>query len=93
MLPNVVLVSAVLQSESALCIHISPLPSISFPFRLLQSIEFPVLHSRFSLVIYFIHSTVYMSIPSSQSITPSPFPLGTHTFVFYVCVSITDQDF
>ena len=34
-----------------------------------------------------------MSIPSSQSITPSPFPLGTHTFVFYVCVSITDQDF
>ena len=34
-----------------------------------------------------------MSIPSSQSITPSPFPLDIYTFVFYACISITDQDF
>ena len=27
---------------------------------------FPVLYSRFSLVIYFIHSSVYMSVPISQ---------------------------
>ena len=60
MLPKVVLVSAVLRSESALRIHISPLPWISFPFRFLHSIEFPVLYSRFSSVIYFIHSSVYI---------------------------------
>ena len=49
------LVSAVPQSESAICIHISPLLD-SFPFRSPQSIEleFPVLFSRFSLVTYFI---------------------------------------
>ena len=49
------LVSAVPQSESAICIHISPLLD-SFPFRSPQStdLEFPVLFSRFSLVTYFI---------------------------------------
>ena len=39
MLYNVVLVSAVQQSESAICIHISPLFRISFSFRSPQSIE------------------------------------------------------
>ena len=33
-------------------------------------VEFPVLHRRFSLVIYFIHSSVYMSVPVSQLIPP-----------------------
>ena len=33
-------------------------------------VEFPVLYSRFSLVIYFIHSSVYMSIPISKFIPP-----------------------
>ena len=35
---------------------------------------FPVLYSRFSLVIYFIHSinSVYLSIPISQFISPPP---------------------
>ena len=37
-------------------------------------VEFPVLHSRFSLVIYFIHSSVCMSIPISQFIPPALFP-------------------
>ena len=38
-------------------------------------VEFPVLYSRFSLVIYFIHSinSVYMSTPVSQFIPP-PLP-------------------
>ena len=36
-------------------------------------VEFPVLHSRFSLVIYFIHSSVCMSIPVSHHPT-LPFP-------------------
>ena len=47
----------------------------------------------FLLVIYFIHSSVSMSIPISQFITPPPPPpppplsaLGVHTFVIYICV-------
>ena len=52
--------------------------------------ELPVLYSRSSLVIYFIHSSVYMSIPISQFIPPPPLsPLGVHTFVLYVCVSFS----
>ena len=43
-------------------------------------VEFPVLYSRFSLVIYFIHSNVYMSIPISQFIPPPVSPLGVHTY-------------
>ena len=31
-----------------------------------------MLYSRFSLIIYFIHSSVYMSIPISQFIPPPP---------------------
>ena len=70
------LVSAIQQSESAVCIHISPLFWISFSFRLPQSPEvgFPVLYSRCSLVIYLTHSinSVYMSDPISQLIPPTP---------------------
>ena len=51
------------------------------------------LYSRFLLVIYFIHISVYMSIPVSQFIPPlAPTllsPLGVHTFVLYICVSIS----
>ena len=36
-------------------------------------VEYPPLYSRFSLVIYFIHSSVYMSIPISQFLPP-PLP-------------------
>ena len=38
-----VLISALQQSESATCIHISPFPWISFPFRSPWSIEYRVL--------------------------------------------------
>ena len=58
MLDSVVLDSAVQQSASAIYTHIPPLFWISFPFRLPQSIEFSVLYSRFSLVIYFTHSKI-----------------------------------
>ena len=45
--------------------------------------------SRFSLVIYFIHNSVCMSIPISQFI-PTPFSLlGVHVFVLNVYVSIS----
>ena len=46
------------------------------------------LNNRFS-VVYFIHISVYMSIPISQFIPPSPTslsPLGVHTFVLYICL-------
>ena len=46
------------------------------------------LYSRFSLVIYFIHSinSVYTSIPISQFIPPTPFPFGVRIFILYICV-------
>ena len=44
----------------AYTIHISTLFKIIFPYRALQSIEqeFPVVHSRSLLVIYFIYNNV-----------------------------------
>ena len=45
-----------------------------------HQVEFPVIYSRFSLVIYFIHCSVYMSIPISQFIHFFPFPLGIHVY-------------
>ena len=51
------------------------------------------LYSTFLLVIHFTHISVYMSIPISQFIPPPPppslSPLGVHTFVLYICVSIS----
>ena len=47
-------------------------------------IEFPVLYSKFSLVIYVIHSEVYMSNPVSHFI-PSPFPalMSIHLCLYF----------
>ena len=46
-----------------------------------QQWAFPVLYSRFPLVIHFIHSSVYMSIPNSQFIPPSlPSLVSLHLF-------------
>ena len=66
MLDNAVLVSAVQQSESTVCIHIPPL-FFGFPphlghHRALNRLSCPVLYNRFSLVIYFIRSGTYMPI-------------------------------
>ena len=99
--------AAVPQSESALCISESPLFWIPFQFRSPQSIPlaFPVLCSRFSLVIYFIHSSVYMSTTISQFIPPIPFPFGVHTFFSlhlclcfcfantFICIIIIDSTY
>ena len=57
-------------------------------------ILFVFLYSRFLLVIYFIHTSVCMSIPISQFIPPPPLPpplsfFGVHTLVLYICVSIS----
>ena len=49
-------------------------------------VEFPVLYSRFSLVIYFMHSSEYVSVPISQSIPPllpSLFPSISFLFLYF----------
>ena len=43
---------------------------ISLTFRSSQSIEKSALFSRFLLVMYFLHTGVYMSIPISQFVHP-----------------------
>ena len=43
-----------------------------------------MLYSRFSPVIYFIHSSIYMSVPTSQFI-PCPLPSLVSMFVLYIC--------
>ena len=54
--------------ESVVHIHISSFFLDSFPIYAITEywIEFPVLYSKSLLVIYFICTTVYMSIPISQ---------------------------
>ena len=96
MLHNVVLVSSVQQSESAIYIYIYIYTylffKISVPLVTIEhQVEFPVLYSSLSLSIYFIHvnSSVYMLVPIFQFILHPPSPLGVHKFVFYVCVSIS----
>ena len=74
-------------------IYIYPL-FFSFPSHLVTTehgVEFPVLYSRFSLVIYFIHSSIYMSVPISPFI-PLPFPplvtislFSTSVTLFLLC--------
>ena len=49
---------------------------ILFPFRLVQNTDFPVLYSKSLLVIYFKYSSMYISIPHSQS-TSHPSPMVT----------------
>ena len=77
------------------------IPMEAFQFLLLELgiflffYFFNFLYSRFLLVIPFIHISVYMSIPVSQFIPPPPppppaaYPLGVHTFVLFICVSIS----
>ena len=95
MLYNVLLVSAVPQSESAICIHISPplldLPSTHYPSHSSPSsqsrVEFPVLYSRFPLAIYFKQGSVFMSNLISQFIPPSS--LTPHLATYPLCMSVS----
>ena len=69
-----------------ICTHISPLfYFLDFlPIQVTKEhrVEFSVLHSRFPLVICFIHRSVSLSIPVSQFIPALP-PLGVHMLVLY----------
>ena len=84
---------AVQQNESVIHIHISPLFWISFPLRSPQSTEQSSLCytvGSHQLSILYIVSIVYISQSQSPNLShPTPFLLGIHTFVLYVCVSIS----
>ena len=57
----------------------------------MHEVEVPVLYSMFPSVVYFILgiNSVYVSIQSLSSSHPIPFPLGSHSFAVYICVSIS----
>ena len=80
-------------SNPGIDLHICPLFFFFFPDFLPicvtteHWIDFPMLYIRFSLVIYFIH-IVYMSIPTSQLITPL-FPLPCFITVSFFSISMT----
>ena len=79
MICNVVLVSDVQQSESVLHIH-------AVFFRFFSHIGLYGVLCRSLLVIYFVYSSAYISIPISQFI---PFPPSLGNYVcFHSCDSI-----
>ena len=84
LLYNVVLFAAVPQSESTICIYIYIPSSLDFlPIQVTKEhwVEFPVLYSRFSFVIYFIHSNIYVSFPGSpNSSLPLSLLVSIHLF-------------
>ena len=95
MLYNIVLVSAVQQSESAICIRVSPPPLASLPLHLHPSfqvtakhrVEPPALYSNFLLVIYLTYGDVYMTVLLSVFLTlPFPHPMSTSPFA--TCASL-----
>ena len=74
-------VSAVQQSESALCVHVSPpsLTSLPFPHPTPEVITEPrakqsVLYSSFPPAIQLMHRSIYVSMPTSQFSPLSPLP-------------------
>ena len=73
----VVLVSSVQQSESAICIHISPVSWTAFAFRPPHCIKQSSLCYTIGscqLSILYIVSIVYVLISISQFLQPYPFP-------------------
>ena len=73
---DVVIVSGGQQRNSAIQIHVSIFPEVPTPSKLPHNIrQFPVLYIRSLLVIHFKHSSVYMSIPNSLTVSPRIFPL------------------
>ena len=86
---NVVIISAIQQSDSITHIHNSILFQILFPCRPSQTIEFSVLESRSHWLII-SYTMVY--ICQSQTLNPSiplpPVHFGNHKFVFEVCESV-----
>ena len=89
---HVVFISATQHSESAVCIHTSPLYWISVPFRSPRSIEQRSLSYTVGSQQFFILcmlSIVYLCQSQSPSSSHPPFPFGVHLFVLCVSVSIS----
>ena len=96
MLCNVVLVSAIQQCESAICIHMPPrhlldLPPTAHPFPPFQVVidyqtELPVLNSSFPLAIYFTYGNIYVSMLLSQFIPLSPFFSVSKIYSLCLCL-------
>ena len=100
---NVVLVSAVQQSESALCIHVTPpsWPSLQLPHPThlghhraveLSSLLCSGLYGTIPWAIY-LHLPIEMVVYICQSHSPNSSPRfppqhWVHTSVFYICISI-----
>ena len=86
---NIVLVSGIQQSDSDISEYMHTFFHIMVHYRLLQDLNiissFPVLHSKFLLLIYFICSVVYLLIPCSWFIPLLlPLPFGNH--VCFLCL-------
>ena len=60
-----------------------------FFFHIEHWVEFHVLCSRFSAVFYFIHSSVYVSVPGPQFIPLLLFPIWCPYICSYVCLCLT----
>ena len=68
---NVMLVPGVQQNDSVTHIHVSILFQITFPFKLLQSLgRVPCVTLYVLILFHFICSSVYVSVPNSQSFPP-----------------------
>ena len=89
------LVSAIHQHESAICIHMPtpswnsfPPPTPSYPSRLSHStgFELPVSFSKLPLAICFTYGNAYVSMPLSQFIPPLLPSLCTQ--VFSLCLHL-----
>ena len=86
-LSKVALVLGVQQSGSVIQMHIPNLfKDFFFPYRALQSIDFPALHNS-TLLVSDINSSMYMSIPVSQFIPPTLSP-SNFEFVFFTSVTL-----
>ena len=66
----------------------TPLSFISFPFKSAQSTRVPWAYSRFSLVMYFVHSvnSVNGSVPVPQFIPSPSTPLNLTSFVIIAII-------
>ena len=77
-------VSAVQQSESAICFHISPLFWVSFPFRSPQSFLCYRVDSQLSVLCTV--SIVYMSVSVSRFIPPPALSPWASTHCSHLCL-------
>ena len=88
MLYNVVLISPVPESESAIHLHISPPSQASLPPPIppIRSSQSTVLYSNFPLAIYYTHSSIYMSVLLSYLFQPllPPLCLQVHALCLFL---------